>query len=265
MDTVINGIDAFPVSSEIGYMSTSLLAPEFHQIGRYQLTEPELLKSKLARIQGEWWNDVRFPEPNSIRLIESKLDMWRFMCSGVESSLSARYFESSFPATYPETSFSAPYYQASSVSPTYAETSFPATYYQASSVSPTYAETSFPATYYQASSVTATYPENSFPATYFVSVTAETLEEWRHWWRLDIFRVSRFQETESLLRQSSRLLAQAVRLLLQKLSCPPFPFQLIRREEAWSLLHGSHPPKVMQGHEDLHPRNLGRACRLPVC
>jgi hypothetical protein len=84
-------------------------------------------------------------------------------------------------------------------------------------------------------------------ASSIVAVRAKSIETWREWWRHDRMRVARLGKAISVLRQRSRLLLHALRLLLMSLACPRFLAQLICRERAWCLLHGSHPPRKYAG------------------
>jgi hypothetical protein len=87
--------------------------------------------------------------------------------------------------------------------------------------------------------------ETLVPSPCFVIVVSQ-VEEWERWWHLFQVRIERLRETVRQLRQRSRLLNRAISLLLTP-ACPPFQFQLFSRERAWSLLHGSHPPRRNAG------------------
>ena len=89
--------------------------------------------------------------------------------------------------------------------------------------------------------------ETSVQTPYFLPVASEAVEEWQRWWQLFRIRNERLRETVRLLRQRSRLLNLAISLLLEMLTCPSFLYQLVRRERAWCLLHGSHPPRQNAG------------------
>lgn len=98
-----------------------------------------------------------------------------------------------------------------------------------------------------------------------LTVTSELIEEWQQWWQRFHVRIERLQETIKLVRQRSRLLDLAISLLLEVLTFPRFPYQLIRRERAWCLLHGSHPPKQDAGICRPAFVELGRVCCEQVC
>lgn len=83
-------------------------------------------------------------------------------------------------------------------------------------------------------------------ATCFQVVTVENLEEWQRWWRLDNIRSARLLKVIGYLKRKSGLLSRAIQLL-KNLARPLFPYQLIRREQAWCLLHGAHPPREDAG------------------
>jgi hypothetical protein len=82
--------------------------------------------------------------------------------------------------------------------------------------------------------------------TCFQVVTPESLEEWQRWWRLEKIRSARLLNAIDLLRRESRLLSRAIQLL-KNLAHPLFPYQTIRREQAWWRLHGAHPPREDAG------------------
>ena len=107
--------------------------------------------------------------------------------------------------------------------------------------------------------------ETGVQSTCFRAVTPENLEEWCHWWRLGKIRFERLLEAISFLTRNSRQLSHAIQLLLKKLARPFFPFQFISREHAWSLLHGSHPPRL--DAEVPRPAFVesGRVCCEPAC
>jgi hypothetical protein len=97
------------------------------------------------------------------------------------------------------------------------------------------------------------------PTTYIFTLTPERVEGWQRWWRLGKVHAERLRRTIEILERGSRLLSHVIRLILRKLTYPDFLYQFIRRERAWSLLHGSHPPKMMvQECADLHSQNFGR-------
>jgi len=60
------------------------------------------------------------------------------------------------------------------------------------------------------------------------------------------------------LRERCRLLSLAIRLLLDLLFRPLFLHQIVIRERAWSLFHGSHPPRQRPGVGRPVAAELGR-------
>jgi hypothetical protein len=107
--------------------------------------------------------------------------------------------------------------------------------------------------------------ETAVQSTCFQAVTPEKLEEWHHWWRLDKIRSARLLEAIRSLTRNSRQLSHAIHLLLKKLARPLFPFQLISREHAWSLLHGSHPPRLDAEMPQPAFAEPGRVCCESAC
>jgi len=107
--------------------------------------------------------------------------------------------------------------------------------------------------------------ETSIQSTCFRAVRSESLDDWQQWWRLDRIRFARLQEIISLLKQSYLWVGHLVSLLVDRLARPLFPYQLTLRERAWSLLHGSHPPR--QDAEICRPAfaEPGRVCCEPAC
>ncbi len=107
--------------------------------------------------------------------------------------------------------------------------------------------------------------ETSAQLTSFQAVRSENLDEWQRSWRLDRFRLARWQEIISLLRQSYLWVGRLVSMLIDRLTRPLFSYQIIRRERAWSLLHGSHPPREDAGISRPAFAEPGRVCCEPAC
>jgi hypothetical protein len=99
----------------------------------------------------------------------------------------------------------------------------------------------------------------------FLPTATVVTSEWRSSWQLLQFRVECLREKVRFLRQRSRLLNYGIALLLVILACPRFLCQFIRRERAWSLLHGSHPPRQNAGLAKPGFAQLGRVCRIQGC
>lgn len=107
--------------------------------------------------------------------------------------------------------------------------------------------------------------ESSVQSTSFNAMRSENLDEWQQWWRLDSIRFIRLQKIISLLRQHYRWVGYLVALLVDRLARPLFPYQLILRERAWTLLHGSHPPRQDAGISRPAFAEPGRVCCEPAC
>ncbi len=106
--------------------------------------------------------------------------------------------------------------------------------------------------------------ETSVQSPCFEAVRSESLEEWQRWWRLDRIRFARLHEIISLLKQSYLWVRHLISLLVDRLTRPLFPYQLVLRERAWSLLHGSHPPRQDAGIFQPAFAEPGRVCE-PAC
>lgn len=72
-----------------------------------------------------------------------------------------------------------------------------------------------------------------------VPLEPNTVEAWGRAWT--IFRIWNEWKRENLaaLKQRCRLCLTVVGFLVR----PVFPFHVISKERAWSLLHGAHPPR----------------------
>jgi hypothetical protein len=76
-----------------------------------------------------------------------------------------------------------------------------------------------------------------------IPLTPNTVEAWDRAWAVHrILKEWRHEGLEAL-RQSFRICLTIVGFLVR----PVFPFHLISKERAWSLLHGAHPPRQDAG------------------
>jgi hypothetical protein len=96
--------------------------------------------------------------------------------------------------------------------------------------------------------------------TFFVDPLSTSVEVLAQQWHLFQIRLERLRETVRLLRQYARLLSLAIRSLLEIETWSRFICQLIRRQRAWYLLHGSHPPRQGAGLCGPDLAQLGRVC-----
>jgi hypothetical protein len=78
-------------------------------------------------------------------------------------------------------------------------------------------------------------------------------------------RVEHLREMVRVLRERCRQLSVAIRLLLDMLVSPVFPYQLVRRERAWCLIHGSHPPRPNAGLRGPAVAEFGRVSHARAC
>jgi len=76
-----------------------------------------------------------------------------------------------------------------------------------------------------------------------VAVTPATIKTWRQWWCNGRVRAVRLGKKISALRNYLRVLSQTLRSLFTSLAHSSFLHQLVCRQRAWCLLHGSHPPR----------------------
>ena len=102
--------------------------------------------------------------------------------------------------------------------------------------------------------------EPSTQPTFFLDLTSEKLREWEQWWRREALDRARLREKARRLRKTTRILGFLLRCLLETLSRHRFPCQLIRTQRAWSLLHGSHPPRQDAGRSRPAFAEPGRVC-----
>jgi len=90
------------------------------------------------------------------------------------------------------------------------------------------------------------------------------LGNWRHYWKR-LFRIELLQETISALGEGLRLLNRFIRILLAAVVFPRLYRQLLFRERAWCLLHGSHPPRKRAGLYGPVFAEFGRVPHAQVC
>jgi len=78
-------------------------------------------------------------------------------------------------------------------------------------------------------------------------------------------RAEHLREMVGVLRERCRQLSLAISLLLDMLVSPLFPYQLVRRERAWCLIHGSHPPRPDAGVRGPAVAEFGRVSHAWAC
>jgi hypothetical protein len=82
-------------------------------------------------------------------------------------------------------------------------------------------------------------------------------------WTTLQFRIRYLQYKIAFLRDCARFIELMVRILLEVILFPRIEHRFVRRQRAWTLLHGSHPPKKNASEGQLafaDPRRVWHAC-----